>query len=200
MPSRVFPGGPRRHSVRRTAATALAALTAFAAVAAFAVAGIAVAKSLVLQVAKNATVTDMTTNVTEHEAIAINAKGFAVYWLSGDSKTHPKCTQANGCFKFWPPVTVKSAKSLSKAAGISGKLSTWSRDGFKQVVLGGHPLYTFAPDTKKDDSTGQGVVGFGGTWHVVTASGGSQPASQPSSGTQTTSQPPAMMNPNPYMY
>lgn len=199
MPSRPSRAGVRRRRPRRSAATALAVI---AGVAVFAMAGIAAAKSLTLQLAKNATVTNMAKNVTTHETIATNAKGFAVYWLSGDSKTHPKCTKANGCFKFWPPVTVKSAKALSKAAGISGKLSTWSRNGITQAVLGGHPLYTFAPDTKKDDATGQGIVGFGGTWHVVTASGGSQPssASQPSSGTQSTNQPPAMTNPYPYTY
>jgi predicted lipoprotein with Yx(FWY)xxD motif len=199
MPTRHTRAGarPRRH--RRSAATALVTI---AGVAVLALAAVAVAKSFTLEVAKNATVTDMTTNVTKHEAIATNAKGFGVYWLSGDSKSHPKCTQANGCFKFWPPVTVKSAKALSKAAGISGKLSTWSRNGFTQVVLGGHPLYTFAPDTKKDDATGQGVVGFGGTWHVATASGGSQTSSstQPSSGTQSPNQPPAMTTPPPYQY
>ena len=104
----------------------------------------------------------------------MNKKGFAVYWLRGDSKSHPECTKANDCFKFWPPVTAKSAKALSKAPGISGKLKSWKRDGFTQAVLGGHPIYTFAPDTKKDDATGEGVVAFGGTWHVVTA----RPAAQ----------------------
>ena len=64
------------------------------------------------------------------------------------------------------------------------------RDGFTQAVLGGHPLYTFAPDTKKDDATGEGVVAFGGTWHVVTASGStSQNTNQPSNPNP---------NPNPY--
>jgi predicted lipoprotein with Yx(FWY)xxD motif len=190
MPSRLSRGGAR--GPRRSLVVLVAVI---AAAAALAVAGMAAAKSFTLKVAKNATVTDMTTNVTTHEAIATNTKGFAVYWLSGDSKSHPKCTKANGCFKFWPPVTVKSAKDLTKAPGISGKLSSWKRDGFVQAVLGGHPLYTFAPDTKKDDATGQGVVGFGGTWHVVTASAGSQ-----SQGSQSPNQPPAMTTPYQYSY
>ncbi|HUJ35688.1 MAG TPA: hypothetical protein VLW51_10795 [Solirubrobacteraceae bacterium] len=160
-------------------------------VAMLAVAAVAIAKTFTLNVAKNATVTNMTTMVTKHENIAVNGKGFAVYWLSGDSKTHAKCTKANGCFKFWPPVTAASARALSKAPGISGKLKSWSRDGFVQAVLGGHPVYTFAPDTKRHDATGEGVVGFGGTWHVVTASGG-QSAAQ--TGQQSNPSP----NPNPY--
>ena len=153
-------------------------------------AGLAIAKSFTINVANNATVTNMSTMVTKHESIGVNSKGFAVYWLSGDSKTHPKCTKANKCFSFWPPVTAASAKALSKAPGISGKLTSWKRNGFVQAVLGGHPIYTFAPDTKKHDATGEGIVGFGGTWHVVTASSG-QAVSQ-------TGQQPTNPMPNPY--
>jgi len=153
----------RRHQRRHTA-IAVAALTAAGVLA---MAGMAIARSFTLNVAKSATVTDMSAHTTKHEAIIVNTKGFAVYWLTGDSKTHPECTSGNGCFDVWPPVTAASAKSLAKASGIKGKLTTWSRDGFVQAVLGGHPLYTFAPDSKRDDATGEGIVGFGGTWHVA---------------------------------
>jgi len=148
----------------RKSAVLLVAGLAGAAV--LAMAGMAIAKSFTLNVAKNATVTNMTAHSTKHESILVNGKGFAIYWLTGDSKSHPECTKANECFSFWPPVTAASAKGLAKAPGIEGKLSTWSRNGFVQAVLNGHPLYTFAPDTKRDDATGEGVVGFGGTWHV----------------------------------
>ncbi len=159
-------------------------------VAMLAVAAVALAKTFTLNVAKNATVTNAQTMATTHENIGVNGRGFAVYWLSGDSKSHPKCTQANECFKFWPPVTAASAKALSKASGISGKLTSWKRDGFTQAVLGGHPIYTFAPDTKKHDATGDHVVGFGGTWHVVTASGS----------TSANTNQPSNPNPNPNPY
>ena len=159
-------------------------------VAMLAVAAVALAKTFTLNVAKNATVTNAQTMATTHENIGVNGRGFAVYWLSGDSKSHPKCTQSNGCFRFWPPVTAASAKALSKASGISGKLTSWTRDGFTQAVLGGHPIYTFAPDTKKHDATGDHVVAFGGTWHVVTASGS----------TSANTNQPSNPNPNPNPY
>ena len=159
-------------------------------VAMLAVAAVALAKTFTLNVAKNATVTNAQTMATTHENIGVNGRGFAVYWLSGDSKSHPKCTQSNGCFKFWPPVTAASAKALSKASGISGKLTSWTRDGFTQAVLGGHPIYTFAPDTKKHDATGDHVVAFGGTWHVVIASGS----------TAANTNQPSNPNPNPNPY
>jgi predicted lipoprotein with Yx(FWY)xxD motif len=186
MPTRLTRKGASGR--RRSVATVVAAVAA----AMLAVAAVAIAKSFTLSVAKNATVTNAQTMATTHENIAVNGRGFAVYWLSGDSKSHPKCTEANGCFKFWPPVTAASAKALSKASGISGKLTGWKRDGFTQAVLGGHPIYTFAPDTKKHDATGDHVVGFGGTWHVVTASG-AQSSSQAGQSNPSTNP-----GPNPY--
>jgi predicted lipoprotein with Yx(FWY)xxD motif len=144
--------------------------------------GVAVAKTFTLQVAKNAKVTNQTGS-TKRENIAVTPRGFAVYELSGDSKHHPKCTKSNGCFTFWPPVTVKSAKTLSKPAGVSGRLGVWRRNGFLQLTLAGHPLYRFEQDSRRDVATGEGIHGFGGTWHVVKAAG--MPVSTPTTTTST---------------
>lgn len=133
--------------------------------------GVAIAKSLTLHVA-TATVTDTGTGVSKTEPIVVSSRGFALYTLSGDSKKHPKCTKANGCFEFWPPLKVSSAKKLSKQAGIKGKLSVWKRDGFKQVLLAGHPLYMFSGDSHKGVATGQGIKTFHGTWSVIASSSG----------------------------
>src|SRR6185437_15548362 len=109
------------------------------------------------------------------------------YTLSGDTTKHPKCTKAGGCFQFWPPVTVSSAKGLSKAAGVKGKLGVFKRNGIMQVTLGGHPLYTFANDHKKNNATGEALMTFGGTWHVVKdAAGGSGSSSTTTTSTSTT--------------
>jgi len=151
--------------------------------------GVAVAHSFTLEVAKNAKVTPQGGS-PKHESIVTNSKGQAVYWLSGDSQRHPECTRVNGCFGFWPPVEVRSAHGLSKAPGASGKLGTWRRDGFLQVTLGGHPLYTFASDTHRNQAVGEGIKTFGGTWHVVKASAsGSTGVGQTSSSGTTTTQP-----------
>lgn len=142
--------------------------------------GIAIAKSFTLKVEKNAKVTN-TSNVVKHETIATNG-GHAVYTLSGDSQTHPKCVSAQ-CWMAWPPVKVPSAARLSKATGIKGKLGVWNHKGINQVTLGGHPLYRFSGDSGNGAANGEGIVAFGGTWHVVKAtavkaagSGGSGPA------------------------
>lgn len=152
---------PRRVRAQWSAAMVLAAAAGFGAAA---LVGVAVAKTYTLQVAKNAKVGN------KRENIVVTSRGFAVYTLTGDSKQHPKCTKANGCFQFWPPVTVASAKQLSKAPGVPGKLGVWQRNGFLQVTLGGRPVYRFAPDTQKGVAGGEGIKSFGGTWHVVKAS------------------------------
>ncbi|HEX3977348.1 MAG TPA: hypothetical protein VHW96_13865 [Solirubrobacteraceae bacterium] len=164
-------------------------IAALAGLASAAMVGLAVAKTLTLQVATGAAVTNQSGS-TKTESIVINTKGRAVYTLSGDTTKHPKCTKANGCFAFWPPVTVSSAKNLSKAAGVKGKLGTFKRNGLTQVTLGGHPLYTFANDKKKDNATGEGVNGFGGIWHVTKGPAGSSSSSPtPTVSTPTMSTP-----------
>lgn len=147
----------------RAAVVAIAAAAGFASAA---LVGVAIARTFTLKVAKNAAVTNQS-GTTKHENIVVTSAGFAVYALSGDSQRHPKCTKGDGCFRFWPPVTVSSRKKLSKAPGISGTLGVWHRDGFFQVTLGGHPLYRFAPDSQRAHATGEGIMSFGGTWHVV---------------------------------
>jgi predicted lipoprotein with Yx(FWY)xxD motif len=147
------------------------------------VAGIAGARSFTLELAKHAKVTNQS-GMTKTEAIAVTPQGGAVYTLSGNTEAHPKCTSANGCFGFWPPVKVHSAHGLTKAPGIKGKLGTWHHDGFLQLTLSGHPLYTFSVDKHKDAAAGEGVHGFGGIWHVV--SEGSSSTGSGSGGMTTT--------------
>jgi predicted lipoprotein with Yx(FWY)xxD motif len=170
---------PRRRSV----AMLVAAVAGFATAA---LVGVAVAKTFTLQVANNAQVINQTGS-TKHENIAATSRGFAVYDLTGDSKHHPKCTKNNGCFKFWPPVTVSSPRTLSKAAGVTGALGVWHRDGFFQVTLAGHPVYRFEPDSQRHVATGEGIRSFRGTWHVIRSA--STPSGTTTMTTSTTSSP-----------
>lgn len=143
----------------------LALVAAAIAVSALATAAVA-ATSLTLKVAKHAKVVNFKTMAVSHHNVVVNAKGRVVYTLNGDSRKHPLCTKSSGCFDAWPPVTVKSVKSLHRASGVKGKLSTWKRNGFIQVLLDGHPLYTFIGDMQRDVATGEAITAFGGTWHV----------------------------------
>jgi predicted lipoprotein with Yx(FWY)xxD motif len=138
--------------------------------------GLALAKpSPTLRTAKNSTL---------GKTIVVDSRGLTVYELSPETTHHLLCTKAKGCFGFWPPVTVPSAKTkLAAATGVNGKLGVLHRNGLFQVTLAGRPLYRFSGDaSKRGKATGQGLHGFGGTWHTVTAS-----ARQPTMGTSTTS-------------
>ena len=167
------PPSPRR---RR-----LLAVTAMAVLAAAVLAGTALAASFALKVAKHAKVTSVQ-GVTTHPNVVVNTKGRVVYTLTGDSRAHPECVKSTGCLAAWPPVTVKSVKAATKAPGVKGKLGTWRRNGFIQLTLNGHPLYTFVGDTAKDVATGEGIHHFGGTWHVVKAAGASSATPAPTMG------------------
>src|SRR4051794_25436835 len=94
----------------RLRGTKIAAATA--GLVAVALVGVALAKTFTLNVARHAKVTNQSLKTTT-EDIVVNSRGFAVYALTGDSKSHPKCTKASGCFTFWPPLTVSSRKQLT---------------------------------------------------------------------------------------
>jgi predicted lipoprotein with Yx(FWY)xxD motif len=122
-------------------------------------------------------------NATLGKTIVVNSRGLTVYELRPETAHHLLCTKANGCFRFWPPVTVGSVKTkLTAAHGVKGKLGILHRNGMFQVTLAGRPLYRFAGDaSKRGKANGQGLHGFGGIWGVVAAS-----APQPTMSTTTT--------------
>jgi predicted lipoprotein with Yx(FWY)xxD motif len=101
--------------------------------------------------------------------LAAGNKHLTVYMFEGDKGTASACTGA--CAKVWPPVTTSAAASASGAA-VAGDLGTITRsDGTMQVTYRGHPLYWFARDGDSGDAYGQGVVGFGASWYVISPSG-----------------------------
>ena len=113
------------------------------------------------------------------EPIAVNSKGVHGLHTERRIAQAPGVHQPMACFAAWPPVTVKGKPSIS---GVKGKLGTLKRDGFTQVTLSGHPLYTFEGDGNKAGvANGNGIVAFGGTWHVVVA-GSAQSATAPGGG------------------
>ena len=167
---------PRRfdplHRLRRTAAVIV--LTC-AGLGAAALVSVAIARTFTISVAKGVTVTNQAGAMTL-ENVAVNTREHALYTLSGDSKSDQKCTKANGCWSFWPPLKVSSSTKPTKATGISGRLGVWHHSGITQVTLNGHPVYLFSLDTMSREVKGEGVVGFSGTWHVIKAAGTPSPA------------------------
>ena len=54
----------------------------------------------------------------------------------------------------------------------SGLLGTTRRsDGRLQVTYNHHPLYTFVKDTRKGDTTGEGLNVYGAEWYALSRAG-----------------------------
>jgi predicted lipoprotein with Yx(FWY)xxD motif len=147
-----------------------------------AVAVLAVAASFAAVAFASGTVTvSSATNAKLGTQVVVNAQGKTLYALSPETSKHLLC-KSTECLKFWPPLTVPSSKTKLKAGpGVKGHLAILHRKGgLLQVTLRGMPLYRFAKDHGKDESNGEGVESFEGTWHAVTA------ASAPGASTPST--------------
>jgi predicted lipoprotein with Yx(FWY)xxD motif len=181
---------------------ALLLIVALAGLAAGALAGIVIAKSFTLRVAKGVHVTNQPTAafrvqaVNTHEAVAVGPTGYAVYTFQGETTHHIICkktsSSSTNCWAFWPPVSVKSSKGLSKQSGIKGKLGTFRNHGMLQLTLNGQPLYYFTPDLtshNRKQATGDELKTFGSIWHIVRGGGPARSAA-PAMTTTTSTTPP----------
>jgi predicted lipoprotein with Yx(FWY)xxD motif len=101
--------------------------------------------------------------------VLVNSQGRTLYVFANDTGTTSTCT--GSCAANWPPEPAP-ASSPSTVPGVSGPLgSTTRNDGSKQLTVAGHPVYTFAGDTAKGQTKGQGIVLNGGLWTAVTPAG-----------------------------
>ena len=157
-----------------TVAATLAAIAGGAAATAAQSAGAATARPASAAVLKVESVQVTTGTSNKSHKVLVNSAGLPVYILTGDSKSHPKCT-ASQCLSAWPAVTSRTMKpTLGK--GVSGKVGVWHHNKMNQVTLNGHPLYTFKADSP-GSASGQGLKSFSGTWWLLTAGGSAMASS-----------------------
>jgi predicted lipoprotein with Yx(FWY)xxD motif len=102
-------------------------------------------------------------------SILTDSSGNTLYELTSEAGGNFHCT--GGCLSFWPPFTLPSGVTTPTAGpGVAGTLGTISRPGDgTQVTDNGFPLYYFKNDKAPGDTNGQGIMAFGGEWHVVAA-------------------------------
>ena len=79
--------------------------------------------------------------------VLVGPSSRTVYELVGDSAAHPTCT--GGCLAIWPPVTKNGS----------------------QVIVNGHPAFTFVGDSSAGQTKGQNVTDQWGRWLALDASG-----------------------------
>ena len=98
-------------------------------------------------------------------AVLVNAQGRTLYYFVPERAGRIICT--GQCTNVWPPVFAASMTPTAGAA-LPGQLGVVARASSEQVTYNHWPLYTFAGDTRPDQTSGQGVFGFGGKWFVAT--------------------------------
>jgi predicted lipoprotein with Yx(FWY)xxD motif len=102
---------------------------------------------------------------SELGTIVVDGEGLTLYILTADEQGPSTCY--DDCAGAWPPFTTDGDPQAQ--AGVDASLlgTTDRDDGTTQVTYGGWPLYYFIQDAAPGDVTGQGIVGFGGTWWVI---------------------------------
>jgi predicted lipoprotein with Yx(FWY)xxD motif len=94
-------------------------------------------------------------------SVLANLKGRTLYSLSVEK--HGKFICTAGCLSVWHPLVVP--KGVKPTGPVT--LGTVKRpDGRIQVTYRGRPLYSFAEDTKKGETNGEGFKDVG-TWHAA---------------------------------
>ena len=130
--------------------------------------------------------------------VAVSSKGRTLYVLTPETAHHLLCASAE-CLRFWPPLTVASRSvRLKDGPGIHGRLGLLRRsNGMLQVTLNAMPVYRYSGDQGKAEDNGQGIEGFGGTWHAVLATGRADTSAAPGMGTGSTRRLDAREQPHP---
>jgi predicted lipoprotein with Yx(FWY)xxD motif len=117
--------------------------------------------------AARGTTSHLQTRSTSIGTVLVDRSGRTVYELVGDSPSKSTCT--GGCLAVWPAV----------------------KQNGHQVVVNGHPAYTYVRDTAAGQTNGQNVTDHWGLWlaldpngnpiHSSGAGGSTSPASPSSS-------------------
>jgi predicted lipoprotein with Yx(FWY)xxD motif len=101
--------------------------------------------------------------------ILVNSRGRTLYMFGKDRNGKSAC--AGQCASFWPPL-IAAGKPRAVSGAKASLLGTTRRaDGRMQVTYKRHPLYTFAKDTGKGQTKGEGLNAFGANWYAVSPAG-----------------------------
>lgn len=105
--------------------------------------------------------------------VLANAGGYVLYMFPPDQ--HKKVTCTGACAGGWPPATIP-AGATPKAGpkvreSLLGTVANPNKSGTRVVTYHGWPLYTYLPDVKPGQATGQALDLNGGYWYVMRPSG-----------------------------
>jgi predicted lipoprotein with Yx(FWY)xxD motif len=104
-------------------------------------------------------------------AVLFDATGQAIYLFDVEESSKPRCYK--DCAKAWPPVLTDGAPEAGQRVKASLLGTTERTDGTTQVTYGGHPLYFYAHEGKREVKC-HDIFLNGGTWYAIQPDG--QPA------------------------
>jgi predicted lipoprotein with Yx(FWY)xxD motif len=96
-----------------------------------------------------------------------------LYAWEGDAPGVSNC--ADACASAWPPATVDEAGMMMMMPAMDMEMMMMSSglgamqraDSSWQLTWNGWPLYRFSRDAAPGEANGQGSMGFGARWSVV---------------------------------
>jgi predicted lipoprotein with Yx(FWY)xxD motif len=130
-----------------------------------AIGALALASSAFARSAHSSRSTIVMTRKTSLGTILVTSTGRSLYLDTADKPGRPACT--GSCLSIWPPLKASGTVKTQGGAKAGDLGTTRIAGGVKQVTYKGHPLYTFASDTKSGQTSGEGQNGF----DVVSPSG-----------------------------
>lgn len=101
--------------------------------------------------------------------VLANKSAYALYLLSTEVGGTINCT--GSCTSTWIPLEVTSNTApVSKGPGVDGTIGFVSRGtSLYQITFNSYPVYRYTGDTASMETSGEGVVALGGTWHLLNA-------------------------------
>jgi predicted lipoprotein with Yx(FWY)xxD motif len=101
--------------------------------------------------------------------ILVDSRGRTLYLFEKDKGRRSACY--GQCAVYWPPL-LSNGKPLAGRGVKRSLLGTTRRtNGTVQVTYAGHPLYRYVGDSKPGETTGEGSLGFGAAWDVLSPAG-----------------------------
>jgi predicted lipoprotein with Yx(FWY)xxD motif len=103
--------------------------------------------------------------------ILVNGRGFTLYAFTKDRRNHEACQSISGCPSLWPLVSGAARPTLGPGVKRSLVGTITLKSGKKQLMYGGHPLYTYEADSGPGQTFYVNFLQFGGRWPAVNAAG-----------------------------
>ena len=85
------------------------------------------------------------------DGVLVGPNGMTVYTYAKDGKNSGMSECYDACATNWPPLTVSTGTLATKEYPLIIRM-----DGTRQVTLEGQPLYYYAKDAKRGETTGDG--------------------------------------------